>query len=71
MIDKFLEFQYVKDDAALSISDQSDLVKPINDLLYDEKLSEKLIQNGQNHVGKFLANTGNASKSLADILNSL
>ena len=71
MIDKSLEFQYVKDNAALSISDQSDLVKPINDLLYNKELSEKLIQNGQNHVRKFLANTGNASKSLADVLNSL
>ena len=70
MIDKSLEFQYVKDNAVLSISDQSDLVKPINDLLYNKEFSEKLIQNGQNHVRKFLANPGNASKSLADVLNS-
>jgi hypothetical protein len=70
MVDKFLEFQYVKDNAVLSISDQSDLVKPINDLLYDKEFSEKLIKNGQNHVKKFLANPGNASKSLADVLNS-
>ena len=70
MVDKFLEFQYVKDNAVLSISDQSDLVKPINDLLYDKEFSEKLIKNGQNHVRKFLANPGNASKSLADVLNS-
>ena len=70
MVDKFLKFQYVKDNAVLSISDQSDLVKPINDLLYDKEFSEKLIKNGQNHVRKFLANPGNASKSLADVLNS-
>ena len=70
MLDKFLEFQYVKDNAVLSISDQSDLIKPINDLLYDKEFSEKLIKNGQNHVRKFLANPGNASKSLADVLNS-
>ena len=70
MVDEFLEFQYVKDNAVLSISDQSDLVKPINDLLYDKEFSEKLIKNGQNHVRKFLANPGNASKSLADVLNS-
>jgi glycosyltransferase involved in cell wall biosynthesis len=71
MLDKFLEFQYAKDDAVLSISDQSDLIKPINDLLHNKELSEKLIHNGQNHVRKFLANPGNASKSLADALNSL
>ena len=70
MLDKFLEFQYVKDNAVLSISDQSDLIKPINDLLYDKEFSEKLIHNGQTHVEKFLANPGNASKSLADLLNS-
>lgn len=70
MVDEFLEFQYVKDNAVLSISDQSDLVKPINDLLYDKEFSEKLIKNGQNYVRKFLANPGNASKSLADVLNS-
>ena len=70
MLDKFLEFQYVKDNAVLSISDQSDFMKPINDLLYDKELSRKLIDNGQNHVRKFLANPGNASKSLADVLNS-
>ena len=70
MLDKFLEFQYIKDNAVLTISDQSDLLKPINDLLYDKELSKKLIHNGQNYVGKFLANPGNASKSLADVLNS-
>ena len=70
MLDKFLEFQYVQDNAVLSISDQSDLIKPINDLLYDKEFSEKLIHNGQTHVEKFLANPGNASKSLADLLNS-
>ena len=70
MTDKFLEFQYIKDNAVLSISDQSDLIKPINDLLHDKELSKKLIHNGQTHVEKFLANSSNASKYLADILNS-
>ena len=70
MLDKFLEFQYVKDNAVLSISDQSDLIKPINDLLHDKELSKKLIHNGQTHVEKFLANSSNASKYLAEILNS-
>ena len=71
MVDKFLEFQYVKDNAVLLVSDQSDLIKPINDLLYDKELSKKLIHNGQTYVEKFLVNPGNASKSLADTLNSL
>ena len=70
MTDEILNFQYVKDNAVLSISDKSNLEKPINELLYDKRTSEKLIQNGQSHVKDFLANPGNASKALADIINS-
>jgi len=69
MTDEILKFQYVKDDAVLSISDKSDLTTPINELLYNEETSQKLIQNGQLHVKNFLANPGNASKSLAEVIN--
>ena len=71
MTDEILKFQYVKDNAVLSISDKSDLTTPINDLLYNEEISQKLIQNGQLHVKNFLANPGNASKSLAEVINSI
>ena len=50
MTDEILKFQYVKDNAVLSVSDKSDLTTPINDLLYNEEISQKLIQNGQLHV---------------------
>ena len=69
MTDEILKFQYVKDDAVLSLSDKSDLTTPINELLYNEETSQKLIQNGQLHVKNFLANPGNASKSLAEVIN--
>ncbi len=71
MTDEILKFQYVKDNAVLSVSDKSDLTTPINDLLYNEEISQKLIQNGQLHVKNFLANPGNASKSLAEVINSI
>ena len=70
MTDEILKFQYVKDNAVLSISDKSDLIIPIKKLLYNKDASQKLIQNGQSHVKKFLANPGNASKSLAKVINS-
>ena len=70
MTDEILKFQYVKDNAVLSISDKSDLITPINELLYNKEVSQKLIQNGQFHVKKFLANPGNASLSLAEVINS-
>jgi hypothetical protein len=70
MMDKIQQFQYVKDDAVLSKFDKFDLNKPINDLLFNYDLSEKLVANGQEHIKKFLVNQGTASKSFADILNN-
>ena len=71
MTNDILEFQYVKDNAVLSVTDNSDLENSINELLYNETTSKKLIQNGQLHIKNFLVNHGNASKSLADVINSM
>ena len=71
MPNKILEFQYVKDNAVLSIADYSNLETVINELLYDKTVSDKFIENGKFHVKNFLANPGNASKSLADVINSI
>ena len=71
MPNEILEFQYVKDNAVISIADYSNLETVINELLYDKTISEKFIENGKFHVKNFLANPGNASKSLADVINSI
>ena len=71
MTNEILEFQYVKDNAVLSVTDNSDLENSINELLYNETTSKKLIQNGKLHIKNFLANPSNASKSLADVINSI
>ena len=71
MTNEILEFQYVKDNAVLSVTDNSDLENSINELLNDENISKELIKNGQLHIKNFLANPGNASKSLADVINSI
>ncbi len=71
MPNEILEFQYVKDNAVLSITDYSNLETMINELLDNKNISEKFIENGNVHVKKFLSNPGNASKSLADVINSI
>jgi hypothetical protein len=71
MTNEILEFQYVKDNAVLSVTDNSNLENSINELLNDENISKELIKNGQLHIKNFLANPGNASKSLADVINSM
>lgn len=67
----FYEFQYVKDNAVLSISDKTDIEKSVKDILFNEELRSRLLQNAKQHVNKYLTNRGNASEYLAGLLNSL
>ena len=64
------DFQFIKDNAILSISDKSDVGKTINDVLFDDKLRSNLISNGQVFLQKYLANHGCASESLANNITS-
>lgn len=64
MIDGFYQFEFVKDEAVLSISDNDDLEEPINQILYDDLLRAKLITNGQKHVIKYFSHQKTASNEL-------
>ena len=63
----FHEFQYVKDNAVVSVSDD-DLDLHLKNLLFDEKLRNTLIQNGRLHLRNYLSNPGSASEYFASIL---
>ncbi len=68
--DNLYEFQYVKDNAILLLSDKSDLSQSISDILFNEKIRTKLIDNGALHLSNFLNNRGKASEVLASLLTS-
>ena len=66
-LDKHLqEFDFIKTESILSISNNSDIEKNISDLILDDELQDKLIQNGQKFVKTFLHNPGTASLTLAE-----
>jgi len=70
MDEKFYEFQYVRDDAVLTISDNSDLEDDLSEILFNDKLRNKLIENGKKHIHNYLSNQGTASATFAKILMS-
>lgn len=66
-LDKHLqEFDFIKTESILSILNNSDIEKNISDLILDDELQDKLIQNGQKFVKTFLHNPGTASLTLAE-----
>lgn len=68
--DESYDFEFVKDNAILSISDQADIDKIMNDVLFDDSFRSNLITNGQVFLKKYLANQGDASESLANNITS-
>ena len=66
--EKIYEFEYIKQNAVVAISNTSDLEKKIKQILFDKELREDLIINSRKFVKSFLKNHGSASKKLADIL---
>jgi hypothetical protein len=68
--ENFFDFQYVKDNAVVSLSDQSDLEKNLHEILFNDNFRDKLSQNGRNFLATYLINPGNASESFAKILTS-
>ena len=66
-LDKHLqEFDFIKTESILSISNNSNVEKNISDLILDDELQDKLIQNGQKFVKTFLHSPGIASFTLAE-----
>jgi len=66
----FYEFEYVKDNAIISVSDKEDLEKKLCDLLFDDIKKNILISNGKKFLKNYLSNHGTASENLAKVLNS-
>ena len=69
-IDEKYDFEFVKDNAVLSISDTDDLKDSIKKILFDENFSSQLIKNSQQHLQRYFSNHSNASDNLANILLS-
>lgn len=69
--DNFYEFQYVKDHAVLSMSDNDDIESNLRNMLFDEKFRDALIKNGKTHLKHYLSHAGTSSEYLANVLNSL
>ncbi len=71
MVDESYNFEYLKDNAVLNVSDKSNLEKNLQDFLSNLTLQEQLISAATNHVEKYLANPGTASKTLANMIDSI
>ncbi len=68
MMDEKYDFEFIKDNAVLSISDTDDLETSIRKILFDENFSSQLIKNSQQHLQRYFSNHFNASENLANIL---
>ncbi len=68
--DKCYEFDFIKQNAVLSISDKDDLEKSINDIVLNDKLRLELANRGRKYAECYLINPGSASKRLAEIIDS-
>ena len=71
LVDENYNFQFIKDNTVLQVTDKSDLEKHFKTILYDEDLRKELIKNAQKHLQSYLSNQGKASKHFAEILKSL
>ena len=70
MMDEKYDFEFVKDNAVLSISDTDNLKGPIEQLLTDNDFQIQLITNGQKHLERYFSNPTTASEKLANTLTS-
>jgi len=68
MMDEEYEFELIKVNAILSISDTDDLEEPIKKILFDDDFRSQLIMNGKKHLKRYFSNHLTASEKLADIL---
>jgi hypothetical protein len=69
-MDNYYNFEFMKDNAMLTISDKMDLEESLHKILFDQNFCTELIKNGQEHLKKYFSNHGSASKELAKILKN-
>jgi len=67
----FEEELLVKRGTVLYVKDINKIESAIHDILFNQKIRERLIQNGKEFVDDYFENQGNASNSLSKILQSL
>jgi hypothetical protein len=65
------EFDFIKSESILSVSNYSDIEKVISNLILDQKLQNKLIKNGQKFIKTFLHNPGLSSDTLVTKIKSI
>ena len=70
-MDNYYNFEFMKDNALLTISDGDDIEESLKQILFDNNFCNNLIQNGQEHLKKYFSNHGSASKELAKILKNI
>ncbi len=68
--EKMYEFEYIKQNAIISIPSTSDLENKIKEFLFNEQLKDDLIKNSKIFVKGFLKNQGVSSEKIADIIRS-
>ena len=68
--EKFYEFEYIKQNAVIAVSDKSDLENDIKQILFDEAIRNGMMDRGKIFVKNFLKNYGNSSKKLAEVLRT-
>lgn len=68
MMDEQYDFEFIKDNAVLSISSTDDIEDSLKKILYDKNFSSQLIKNGELHLQRYFSNQFNASENLANIL---
>lgn len=71
MLDNTYDFEFLKDNAVLNVSDKSNFEKNLLNFLSNTSLQKQLINSATNHVNRYLVNPGNASKTLASMINSI
>jgi hypothetical protein len=71
MVDELYNFEFLKDNAVLNVSDKSNFENDLHDFLSNESTQHKLVHNATKHVEKYLINPGIASKTLATMIDSI
>ena len=68
MMDEEYEFELMKSNAVLSISDKDEFEESIKKILFDNDFRSQLIINGQKHLKRYFSHHLTASEKLADTL---
>ncbi len=68
--DDIPQYQYVQDKAVLTISNNDNIEKNIEKILFNDNFRKELIKNADAFIEKFMSYRGNASERFASILKS-